>query len=436
MILLLLILQLPRLRSGSESTPSTVNHSTQLLNSHGAKRVPFQFSPYEQGLYYTRLDQSLRQVMLNARNWTQMSTLSHIDSIRAHNIKLGRMQQPVPTSSSFPCDLSQTRSPQPPSDIRRLRPGDIDIVAAFGDSTNAGTGIMALGFWDLMVEYRGFAYTGGGIESWRTVLTLPNILKLYNPNLYGFAVAHSLSADVKRSRFNVAEPMLYLLDLPFQVHVLIDRLRRDLKVNMAEHWKLLSIHVGPNDICSELCYWTDLEAFLHTEERQLYETFRLLRDNVPRLLINFIIQPDIDDELHLISKMPADCTTRASFFCNCHDKYKEDRFYNVAKRFLDMQKSVASLPEFQREDFAVVTHGILRNLSTLWSRNGILDKRLMANDCVHYSQLGHAVLAKLLWNNMLNQTDFTLTEAWRHPFKHFLCPNAERQFLRTIGDRF
>ncbi|XP_034472199.1 phospholipase B1, membrane-associated-like [Drosophila innubila] len=426
MILLLLILTLLSLSRGRPNS-SIVNHSTQLLRRLGVKRVPFQFDPYKEGLYYTNLDQNLRQVILNARNWTQISTLSNIDFIRAHNVELGRMQQTIPASSRFPCNLSQTRSPDVASHISRLRPGDIDIVAAFGDSTIAGTGIMALGFWDLMVEYRGFAYTGDGIESWRTVLTLPNILKLYNPNLYGYAVAHSLSADVKRSRLNVAEPMLYLLDLPFQVHVLIDRLHKDPKVN---------IHVGPNDICSELCYWHDLEAFLRLEERQLYASFRLLRDNVPRLLINFIIQPDIDDVMNVFSEMPDDCTTKASFFCNCHGKYKQEKYYNVAKRFFDMQKSIASLPELQRDDFAIVTHEIFKNVSNLWSRNGALDKRFMANDCIHYSQLAHAVLAKLLWNNMLNQTDFTLSEARRRPFEYFLCPNADRQFLRTTGDRF
>ncbi|KAH8376660.1 hypothetical protein KR093_000662, partial [Drosophila rubida] len=438
MLLWLLLLQLlspisSRPEAGSSDSANLA--TTRLLDRSGVKRLPFRLQPYDEGVYYTKLDERLRQALLNGRNYTQISVLSNIDALLAHNAKIGRLQLPVADRVSFPCDLSQGRSPEPPNDITHLRPGDIDIIAAFGDSTNAGTGILALSWRDLMTEFRGFTYAGGGIESWRTVLTLPNILKLYNPNLYGYAVSHCLTVD-PNSHFNVAEPMLLFLDFPFQAHVLIDRLRKDPKVDMAKHWKMLSIHVGPNDLCAELCHRDDLEAFLRTEQRLMYETFRLLRDNVPRLLINFVIQPEIHDLLGLIRKMPNDCKGNALFFCHCHVKYNQAHFYSAAERFVNMQKEIAAMPEFQRDDFAIVNHGILRNISSLWSRNDVLDKSFMANDCIHFSQKGHAVLAKLLWNSLFAPTDFTFNEAWRSPFEHFLCPKAESQFLRTKGDLY
>ncbi|EDW03078.1 GH11043 [Drosophila grimshawi] len=416
--------------------PAIVNQSTQLLRRHGAKGVNFTFLNFENGLYYTELDTNLRDVLLQLRNFTQQSVLTQFDWVRARNMEEGRMQQPVLNSDRFPCDLSEGRSAERPTLISQLRPGDIDIVAAFGDSGNSGTGIMSLGPLDAYVDYRGYSYLGGGFETWRTALTLPNILKLYNPQLYGYAVGHSLTADKNVSCFNLAEAMLNVQDLPFQAHVLIERFRSDPKVNIRQHWKMLSIQVGANDLCSELCNWPDTDAFLRMEAHQLHKTFRLLKDNVPRLLINYIVLPDIDELLNMVRKAPSHCAQRMSFFCNCHIKYDQQMLYNAAKRFLHLQLSIASSPEFRSDDFAIVTHGILRNVSNLWSENGIMQKRFFANDCVHYSQLGHAVLAKTLWNNMLKPNNVQLPEAWQQPFNNFLCPNPNRPFLRTVGDQF
>ena len=37
-------------------------------------------------------------------------------------------------------------------------------------------------------QYRGVSFAIGGLESWRTVTTLPNILKVFNPNIVGGSV--------------------------------------------------------------------------------------------------------------------------------------------------------------------------------------------------------------------------------------------------------
>jgi phospholipase B1 len=34
-------------------------------------------------------------------------------------------------------------------------------------------------------EYREVSFSVGGQTTWREVVTLPNILKIFNPNLYG-----------------------------------------------------------------------------------------------------------------------------------------------------------------------------------------------------------------------------------------------------------
>lgn len=59
-----------------------------------------------------------------------------------------------------------------------MRPGDIDVIAAMGDSLTAGVGIFATNLIELYIENRGVSFSIGGEGTWRTYLTLPNIFKV------------------------------------------------------------------------------------------------------------------------------------------------------------------------------------------------------------------------------------------------------------------
>lgn len=87
------------------------------------------------------------------------------------------------------------RSDQPPTSVHRLRPGDIDIIGAMGDSLTAGNGIFANNILHTMQENRGASWSIGGQGNWQQFLTLPNILKEFNPNLYGYALKDGLSTE-------------------------------------------------------------------------------------------------------------------------------------------------------------------------------------------------------------------------------------------------
>lgn len=71
--------------------------------------------------------------------------------------------------------------------VHELTPYDIDIVAAFGDSLTAAFGANAYTPIDLFIEYHGVSWSIGGDETVRSVITLPNILREYNPNLKGYS---------------------------------------------------------------------------------------------------------------------------------------------------------------------------------------------------------------------------------------------------------
>lgn len=84
---------------------------------------------------------------------------------------------------------------QVPNSVHRLRPGDIDIIGAMGDSLTAGNGILATNILQVFTENRGKSWSGGGEGNLQQFLTLPNILKEFNPNLYGYSLKDSLTIE-------------------------------------------------------------------------------------------------------------------------------------------------------------------------------------------------------------------------------------------------
>lgn len=79
--------------------------------------------------------------------------------------------------------------------MHRLRPGDIDIVAGMGDSLTAGNGIVANNLLHVIHENRGMVWSIGGQGNWLQYVTFPNLLKEYNPKLYGYALKDGLGRE-------------------------------------------------------------------------------------------------------------------------------------------------------------------------------------------------------------------------------------------------
>lgn len=114
---------------------------------------------------------------------------------RAFNSKRNKLQKQFKYDENFFCDPQGPgrRSSTVPVSVHKLTPGDIDIIGAMGDSLSAGNGAMAVNYIQLYTENKGTSFTGGGQESWREIFTLPNIFKVFNPDLYGYALGDSYS---------------------------------------------------------------------------------------------------------------------------------------------------------------------------------------------------------------------------------------------------
>lgn len=234
--------------------------------------------------------------------------------------------------------------------MHRLRPGDIDIIAAMGDSLTAGNGIFASNILHTVQENRGAVWSIGGQGTWQQYLTLPNILKEFNPKLYGYSLRDGLSTE-RQSKFNVAELGAMSRDMPYMAKVLVKRMLNDPKVNMTHHWKLMTLLIGNNDFCSDVCFHPDPMKTIELHEQNMLKTYRYLRDNVPRLMLNVVPAPN----LLLLTKMrglPFQCYTTLRFECPCiiGKPLKQQQYMEkLMKKWVAKDIEIANREEFNTE---------------------------------------------------------------------------------------
>lgn len=155
------------------------------------------------------------------------------------------------------------------------------MIAALGDSLTAASGASSIRVSDLFIENRGLSWSIGGQWDWRNATTLPNILKEFNPNLVGYSKQDSWTYH-RESQFNMAEIGASSADMPYMAKTLVQRIKHDRRISLKNSWKMVTIAIGGNDICSFICLMQDPESLPRKYEQRLIKTLRYLRDNLPR----------------------------------------------------------------------------------------------------------------------------------------------------------
>lgn len=181
------------------------------------------------------------------------------------------------------------RSKSVPTSVHRLTPGDIDIVGAFGDSLTAANGAFAIDSLQTTLEGRGVSWSIGGKDNWRKFITLPNLLKEFNPKLYGYSEAANSLGFQKESKFNAAEPGAISIHTIQQAKNLVKRMRSDPRVDIRNHWKVVTIMIGSNDFCLDICYYDNQDKLVEQAARDMIRVLRILRENLPRTLVNVVL---------------------------------------------------------------------------------------------------------------------------------------------------
>ncbi|KFO93358.1 Phospholipase B1, membrane-associated, partial [Buceros rhinoceros silvestris] len=331
-------------------------------------------------------------------------------------------------------DLScsgQTSSSRVPTSVHKLRPADIKAVGALGDSLTTGVGASET---DLHTGWRGLSWSIGGDGTLETQTTLPNILRKFNPNLFGF----STGSSKETAGFNVAQGGATARNLSAQAQELVELMRSSSKINFKEDWKLITVFVGGNDLCQ---YCLDKETYSAQKYvKHLQDTLDLLYEELPRVFVNVVEMLELSVLRQIAASSPG-CAVAVRNVCPC--------FLNPEENSSELHEMKAVNRDFQaevlqliysgryggREDFAAVVQPFFRNTLLPLDSHGKPDLSFFAADCFHFSRRGYAEMAVALWNNMLDPVGEKQTyNNFTHDRSKPRCPNLEKPFLSTLGN--
>ncbi|XP_028253684.1 phospholipase B1, membrane-associated-like [Parambassis ranga] len=343
------------------------------------------------------------------------------------------------TGTEMPCeDLSPSDST--PTSVHELRPGDIKVVAAVGDSLTAGNGIAssASNILDVLRQYRGLSWSIGGDENLTSVTTLPNILKHFNHNLTGYSVGMGMQ-NTPQAFLNQAVAGATSKDVPSQVRALVARMKNDSRINFESDWKLITVFIGGNDICDH-CY-NSLLFSVENYIRNVRESLDYLHKQVPRALVNLV------EPLHIIPlrEMHMDASLKCptwlvNILCPCVilPKSNSNALQMVENLNRGYQRTLHELVESgrydTRSDFTVVVQPFFREIIVPRHPDGRPDRSFFSADCFHLSQKAQTMMARSLWNNMLEPLGNKTTKQDFTEATDLKCPTKTAPYIRTYNN--
>ncbi|KAM8913774.1 phospholipase B1, membrane-associated-like isoform 2-T2 [Spinachia spinachia] len=331
--------------------------------------------------------------------------------------------------SDFSCNTAPSNSV--PTSAHRLRPADINVVAAVGDSLTTGYGAKAKNLLQLRTEYKGVSWSIGGDKTLETVTTLPNILKKFNPEIKGA----SKGQGQKQTGFNMAVSGAKVAGIPGQVRRLIDAMKNDSTVDFENDWKLVTLFIGGNDLCQ---YCNDRVSLSpQNYSRHLMTGLDMLYKEVPKMIVNILEILEIEG-LRRLKKDSLGCNVLQKFVCPCFLLPGEDspelaEIKRINRELqIETEKLVYGDRYAGREDFAAVVQPFFRNSMLPLNSDGRPDTTYFSVDCFHFSERGHADMASALWNNMLEPVGKKQTyNSFTNTRKNIRCPTEEHPYFFT-----
>lgn len=106
-------------------------------------------------------------------------------------------------------------------------------------------------------------------------------------------------------------------DAVFQAKNLVKRMRNDTKVDMNKHWKLITLSMGGNEFCQEMCYYEDHEKSIEKSAQSLLHALRILRENLPRSMVNVVLPPNVA-AITKMSNISMECQMLHYLECPCY----------------------------------------------------------------------------------------------------------------------
>lgn len=332
--------------------------------------------------------------------------------------------------SNFTC-VNTAPSSSVPTSAHRVRPADIKVVAALGDSLTTGFGAKAKNLLQLRTEYRGVSWSIGGDATLQTVTTLPNILKKFNPDIKGM----SMRQGTKWTGFNMAVSGAKISQIPAQVRRLIDTMKNNSAVDFQNDWKLVTLFIGGNDLCQ---YCNDRASLSpQNYSHHMMTSLDILYEEAPRTIVNVLEILEIEG-LRRIKRDSLGCSVLQKFVCSCFLLPGDDspELAEIKRINRDLQVETEKLVYGGRydgrEDFAVVVQPFFKNTIVPLNADGRPDTTYFSEDCFHFSERGHADMAVALWNNMLEPVGKKQTyNNFTNAKDNIKCPTEEHPYIFT-----
>jgi len=326
--------------------------------------------------------------------------------------------------TNFSCQTFGPSSPKPTS-VHKLRVSDIDVVAAIGDSLTAGFGANSKTILTLFTEYRGVSFSIGGDATVESVVTFPNIIKKYNPNVKGFSVGKGKETSAG-ANLNAAVSGAIAQNMLSQVNVVLDKLKKDPAYKFESSWKVITIFIGANNLC-DVC--DDYEKHSPAKYSQAIEdALDRIKATIPRVFVSLVPSVDVT-RLGDLSK--GFCSLLHPFECGCAVNAKK---LNITKQaFSDYFTALNELAKkdkyHDKEDFTVVIQPFYYDTDVPRTPKGQPDSSYFAPDCFHFSGKAHAAAAIGLFNNLVQKVG--KKELKWHIGEEVSCPNSI-DYLWTI----
>jgi len=305
--------------------------------------------------------------------------------------------------------------PHTPKDIHDVRPDDIKVVMAVGDSITAAFGLEGLAGG--LNEFRGQSWSIGGDSG---AVTLPNYLKQFSPAVQGMAMGSHLvelcygvlcppfQYHQQIDRFDAAQSGAMVEDLPVhELDYLIKELKANKNISMENDWKVMTLFIGANDLCAS-CQFIE-KGFLDPEDfgKHLMATMQRVRSSIPKVFVNIVGIFNISQVYNLSLKKKSCATLHRDLFIECDCVFSplanktRTKVDIYAQAYNQKAREIAAYYNTQNlTDFAVVFQpfGTDAKLSQF-------DISFLSDlDCFHPSKSAHQIMATALWNSMLTPT--------------------------------
>jgi phospholipase B1 len=222
---------------------------------------------------------------------------------------------------------------------------------------------------------------------------------------------------------NVAESGAHASDLLEQAQELVRRIRESDEIDFENDWKLVTIYIGLNDLCTTCIESTDGEPDVWIQS--VKDGLDYLQDNLPRTFINLVQLLDIGDVIRALADpvLGPVCSSFYRFTCPCVTE-----FDSITQQYQENLRSLVSSGRYDQSDGFTVVLQPFQSTFEIGGASG-LNLSFFVADCFHYSPSGNRELAIALWNNMFERVG-EKTSTLTIP-QEISCPTDEQPFLQS-----